>query len=378
MMRLTLTLVLFLWTVPLYAFDSAARAIMVIDHETGTVLLNKNADLPIPPASMSKLMTLNMVFEALEDGRITLDTRFRVSKNAVAIRGSTMFLRVGEQVSVHDLLQGIIVQSGNDACVTIAENLTGSETAFVQQMNERARALGMMDSNFANATGWPHPNHKMSPRDLLFLANRLLNEFPQYYPMFSQREFTWDGVTQPNRNPLLGQLYGADGFKTGHTQEAGYGLVGSVKQGNRRVLFVISGLNSAADRAKEAEKIATWALRSFKRQELFNPNDVVAQASVWLGDRDKVNLITKVPISAIAPIGKDKLSLEMVLNTPLPAPIDTTTPQGRLLIKTEGLPTLEYPLYAQNTIAPAGLLKRMKSAMRLLSARYLGFDPFAQ
>ena len=248
---------------PAFSFDTLASSAMVMDQTTGTVLMAKNADLRVPPASMSKLMTLYMLFEALRDERIAFDTEFLVSEKAAKIGGSTMFLREGERVSVRDLIQGIIVQSGNDACVTVAENLAGTETAFADQMTKRAIELGMNNSSFGNSTGWPDPLQRMSARDLVLIADLLIKDFPNYYPFFAQASFTWDGVKQNNRNPLLALGIGADGLKTGHTNEAGYGLVGSARQGNRRIIFMITGLETKAARANEAEKLANWAFGKF-------------------------------------------------------------------------------------------------------------------
>ncbi len=220
--------------VPARAFETRATSAFVVDVTTGTVLLEKDADVPLPPASMSKLMTLNMLFEALADGRVQMDTRFGVSDRAQAMGGSTMFLNTTDRPpTVEELIQGIIVQSGNDACVVVAEALGGTEDAFAIMMTERAEALGMMNSSFGNSSGWPHPAQRMSMEDLAILASRLITEFPQYYHYFSQTEFLFDGRApdnRRNRNPLLKLGIGADGLKTGHTQEAGYGLVGSALQ----------------------------------------------------------------------------------------------------------------------------------------------------
>lgn len=220
-------LALLLAAAPAVALDTSARAALVIDARTGARLLEKNADQPIPPASMSKLMTLDLVFEALSEGRLSLDDTFRVSRKASRMGGSKMFVREGDAIRVEDLLRGVIVQSGNDACVVLAEGLAGSEEAFARRMTERAHELGMTGSRFANATGWPHPEQVMTPEDLVFLARRIIQRFPEYYHFFSETEFTWEGITQRNRNPLLALDIGADGLKTGHTEEAGYGLVGS-------------------------------------------------------------------------------------------------------------------------------------------------------
>ena len=248
---------------PASAFETIARAAMVIDQTTGTVLLAKNENMALPPASMSKLMTLNMLFEALQDGRVTLDTKFTVSAKASKKGGSRMFLRDGERVSIENLIKGIIVLSGNDACIVVAENLAGSEEDFARIMTARARKLGMKNSTFANATGWPDPNQRMSAADLVFLANRIITQFPEFYGYFSIKSFSWADIDQNNRNPLLGLVEGADGLKTGHTQEAGYGLVGSAKQGDRRVVLMITGLNSVQERAREGERLMNWAFRQF-------------------------------------------------------------------------------------------------------------------
>ncbi len=248
------------------AFDTQARAAFVYDVTTRTILMEKDADVPIPPASMSKLMTLNMLFEALHDGRVTMETQFGVSSRAKNMGGSTMFLNENDRPTVEELIQGIIVLSGNDACVVVAEGLAGSEDAFARLMNDRAAALGMTGSTFANASGWPNPNHRMSVHDLGMLAVRLITEFPEYYGYFGQTEYRYDDRAPDNRfnrNPLLHLGIGADGLKTGHTSEAGYGIVGSATQGTRRIVFVISGLTSEKERAEESERIVNWAFRQF-------------------------------------------------------------------------------------------------------------------
>lgn len=247
-----------LTALPAWAFDTKARAAYVLDMGTGTVLLAKQADAPLPPASMSKLMTVYIAFEALRDGRLALDDRLPVSEHAMAYGGSTMFLNTRDRVRVEDLLRGIIVLSGNDACAVIAEALSpdGTEAGFARYMTGRARDLGMTNSTFANSNGWPAPGHVMSVHDLAILAQRLITDFPELYGMFSETDFAFDGrapANTRNRNPILGLGIGADGLKTGHTNEAGYGLVGSAKQGDRRVIFVISGLDSTRARAEEAE-----------------------------------------------------------------------------------------------------------------------------
>jgi len=319
------TTILVLATLPVQAFDTRATSAIVYDVTTGTVLYEKQADVPLPPASMSKLMTLNMLFEALADGRMSLDTRFGVSARAQAMGGSTMFLNTSDRPTVEELIQGIIVMSGNDACVVVAEALGGTEDAFAQMMTERAAALGMVNSSFGNSSGWPHPLQRMSMRDLALLAARLAREFPEYYPYFSQSEFPFDGRAPDNRfnrNPLLKLGIGADGLKTGHTSEAGYGLVGSALQGKRRIVFVISGLTSETARAEDAEAIVNWAFRQFAMKRVARAGVAVAEANVWLGDAPSVGLVPSEDITLLVPsLQRDGVNAVISWNGPIEAPI---------------------------------------------------------
>ena len=240
-----------------YSFDTKAKAAYLIDHTSGAVLLSKNSDLPLPPASMSKLMTLYMTFEFIKAGKLSLDEKLPVSKTAANYTGSTMFLNPTDRVAVIDLIRGIIVLSGNDACAVLAEALSpdGTEAGFAKLMTQRAKQIGLENSIFKNSNGWPANGHLMSVRDLGILAQKLITDFPEYYPMFAEQTYKFDGrapANTRNRNPLLGLGIGADGLKTGHTKEAGYGLVGSAEQDGRRIIFVLSGLNNLEDRAQEA------------------------------------------------------------------------------------------------------------------------------
>ena len=286
------------------AFETQSTAAFLYDIDTDTVLFEKNADTPLPPASMSKLMTLYMLFEALRDGRVTLDTTFSVSTKARQMGGSTMFLDETDRPRVEDLIKGIIVQSGNAACVVVAEGLAGTEDAFARQMNARGIEIGLTNSTFANSTGWPNANHRMSIRDLGVVATRLITDFPEYYGYFALEEFEFDGRSPSNRfnrNPLLGLGIGADGLKTGHTQEAGYGLVGSAKQGDRRVIFTITGLDTAQGRAQESESIVNWAFRQFAERTVTTAGTVVAEAEVWMGAQETVGLVAKEDVSLLLP-----------------------------------------------------------------------------
>lgn len=361
--------------VPAQALETAARAAMVIDYDTGTVLLAKNADEPLPPASMSKLMTLNMVFEALEAGRITLDEKFAVSASAVAVRGSSMFLNTQDRVTVDDLIKGVIVLSGNDAAVVLAEGLGGTEAEFSRQMTVRARELGMMNSTFVNATGWPGEGQVMSARDLVFLTRRLIKTFPQYYTYFAIREFPFDGRTPDNRfnrNPLLALDIGADGLKTGHTNEAGYGLVGSAVRNGRRVIVMITGMESASARSSEAERLMSWAFREFSMNTLFEGDVEIARAEVWLGEAAEVGMAPVGDISLLLSYRTlPNIKAEVVFEGPIEAPITAGEMLGELVIEVPDRGVLRFPLAAMTDVAEAGFMDRFKAAFRILKTRVM-------
>jgi len=352
------------------AFETRARAAYVVDQTSGTVLLSKNADQPLPPASMSKLMTLNMLFEALRDGRVTLETRFPVSTRAMAMGGSTMFLTERDRPTVEELIQGIIVQSGNDACVVVAEGLAGTEEAFARLITERAHTLGMENSTFANASGWPHPNQRMSMKDLGILAMRLIDEFPEYYGYFREDEFDYDGRAPQNRfnrNPLLGLGIGADGLKTGHTSEAGYGLVGSALQGGRRVTFVVSGLTSETERSEEGERIINWAFRQFVQREVLHDGDRLAEADVWMGQIEKVALVAPHDIEVLFPaLVRGEVEAEVNYFDPIIAPIAKGQELGELVIKRPNMEPMRVPLVAERAVTRGGFVPRLRSATKVL------------
>jgi len=357
------------------AFETSARGAYVLDATTGTVLLNKNADTPLPPASMSKLMTLYVAFEAVRDGRLSLDERLPVSQHAMSFGGSTMFLDTTDRVRVEDLLRGIIVLSGNDACVVIAEALSpdGTEAGFARYMTQRAQALGMTNSVFRNASGWPAEGHVMSMRDLGLLARHIIEDFPEFYPMFAEREFRFDGRAPSNiynRNPLLGLGIGADGLKTGHTQAAGYGLVGSAMQGDRRVIFAITGLDSAAQRARESEAIVNWAFRQFARKTVLRAGQEVARASVWMGEADTVGLAPAEDFETLLPVlDSERLSAEVVYTGPVRAPVAKGDPLAELVLAPEGLPEMRVPLVATEAVAQGGFATRLRMVAGELLAR---------
>ncbi|MEP1202074.1 D-alanyl-D-alanine carboxypeptidase family protein [Tateyamaria sp.] len=350
------------------AFDTRATSAYVIDHTTGTVLLNKNADEPLPPASMSKLMTLYMAFEAIERGQLSMTDELVVSAHANSFGGSTMFLRTGERVTVENLIRGIIVLSGNDACVVIAEALSpdGTEGGFARLMTRRAQEMGMTNSAFANSSGWPAAGHLMSMRDLGLLAQNLLTDFPEYYPMFAETEFLFDpeeASNRFNRNPLLKLGIGADGLKTGHTREAGYGLTGSAKQGDRRIIFVLSGMDSGAVRAQESEAIVNWSFRQFAQRTLAPAGQRLAVADVWEGAEPQVGLVPAEDVNVLLPVlSAAALSAEVVYTGPIQAPIAAGTPLAELVLQPEGLPEVRIELVAETDVDHGGFLAKVSTA----------------
>lgn len=373
--RLLCLLAFLALTGPAQAFETRAKAAWIYDMATQTVLMDKNADQSLPPASMSKLMTLNMLFEALRDGRVALDAEFSVSARAKAMGGSTMFLNERDRPTAMELIKGIIINSGNDACVVVAEGLAGTEEAFSRQMTERARALGMTNSSFTNASGWPDPGQRMSMRDLGILAKRLIEEFPEYYPIFAETEFNYAdraSANRHNRNPLLKLGGGADGLKTGHTSEAGYGLVGSAKQGNRRVIFVMTGLTSETERAEEADRMMNWAFRQFVLKTVIKAGQRVADAEVWLGEDASVGLVAAEDVSMLVPaLVQDGVKAEVTYTGPLHAPLAAGAQVGTLKISVPDLPEREIPLMTESAVAAAGFMGRLEKAAVVLRERFL-------
>jgi D-alanyl-D-alanine carboxypeptidase (penicillin-binding protein 5/6) len=354
------------------AFETVAKSAIIFDTNSKLVLMQKNADLALPPASMSKLMTLNMVFEALEDGRLRLDDTLPVSKLAEKYGGSTMFLTTQDTVTVEELIRGVVVLSGNDASAVLAEALSpdGTEVGFAKMMTKRAKSLGMQNSTFENSNGMPSINHKMSVRDLSTLANRLITVFPQYYGYFAEKEFRFNNRAPDNRfnrNPLLKMNIGADGLKTGHTRESGYGLVGSAVQGDRRIIFVLSGLRSESVRAKEAKRMATWAFRQFTTVKLAEKGEVVDTASVWLGLSKKVNMVVESDIDILVPVlEKENISTQLVYLSPIKAPIAAGTKIAELIVSIPELADKSFPVVAGETVAEGNFWGRFKASTTIL------------
>lgn len=363
---------------PATAFDTRANAAYVYDLTTATVLLDKNADQPLPPASMSKLMTLYVAFEAMERGLLRMTDELVVSSHANSYGGSTLFLKTGERVTVEDLIRGIIVLSGNDACVVIAEALSpdGTEGGFARLMTRKAQDMGMTNSTFANSNGWPAAGHRMSMRDLGLLTTRIIEDFPEFYPMFAETEFLFDATESANRfnrNPLLKLGIGADGLKTGHTKEAGYGLTGSAKQGNRRIVFVVSGMTSSAVRAQEAEAIVNWSFRQFAQRTLASGGQRIATAAVWEGAEPEIGLVPVDEISILLPVLADtKVEAEVIYTGPIQAPITAGTPLAQLVFQPEGLPQQRFDLVAESDVAHGGFLATVSTAAMSLIDRLGG------
>ena len=368
-------LVLLALALPGHAFETRAKSAFVVDVTTGTVLLNKNADIPLPPASMSKLMTIYVAFEAIRDGRLALDERLPVSRNAMSYGGSTMFLDTTDRPTVEDLLRGIIVTSGNDATAVIAEALSpdGTEAGFARFMTRRAAQMGMTNSTFKNSNGWPAEGHVMSMRDLALLSRRLIEDFPEFYPIFSETEFKFDGRAPQNtrnRNPLLKLGIGADGLKTGYTPAAGYGLAGSAVQKGRRVIFVISGLQSAQARAEEAEAIINWAFRQFVEKTVVTSGKRLAEADVWMGEVPKVGLTVAEDLRTLIPaIGSEEITGELVYTSPIRAPIAKGDELGELVFSPADLPETRVKLVAAEDVARGGFMARMRTVSELLLTR---------
>ena len=348
------------------AFDTLAKNALLMDAETGFVIYEKNADIPMPPASMSKLMTAYMIFDALKNGKITLEDEFTTSENAWKKGGaksgsSTMFLKPYEKVKVKDLLRGIIVQSGNDACIVAAENMAGTEEAFAELMNEKAKELDLKNATFRNATGLPDENHKMSAKDLAKLAQALINHFPEYYPIYSEKSFTYNGIKQGNRNPLLYTMDGADGLKTGHTEVSGYGLTGSAKTPDgRRLIMVLNGMKSMNERREESQKVMNWGVVGFENITLFKKNQVIEKIPVWLGTADEVQAVAATDFKITNQKGrKPSPEMKIIYNSPVEAPVQAGQKLGTLIIST-GTGNRSLDLIAAESVEKVGYFGKIK------------------
>ncbi len=352
--------------------ETSAKQAIVLDYDTGTVLFEKNADQLMSPSSMSKLMTVYMVFKKLQDNSWSLSNQLPVTETAwkkhYKTDESLMFLPVGSMASVDDLLKGVVIQSGNDACSVLAEAISGSEEAFAEEETRTARKeLGMRNSTFRNASGTPDPDHLTTARDLSILAKHLIQDFPDYYPLFAEKSFMYNNIKQDNRNPLLWTTQGADGLKTGHTDAGGYGLTASVKRGDRRVVMVLNGMESQKERWDESQRMIEWAFREFDDYVLFKGGEIVGDADVWLGTQASVQLKAGSRYVATLPRhARQDLKVTAIYDNPIAAPIAKDQLVGRLVITAPGMPAVEVPLLAAADVPKLGLGGRMGAAFRYL------------
>ena len=355
------------WALGAQAFETTAREAILIDQGTGSVLFEKNADEPTQPSSMTKMMTIYLTFEALTNGSLGLDDELAVSKRAWRMQGSKMFVDVNSRVKVADLLRGVIVQSGNDATVVLAEGLAGTEEAFAERMTAKAHELGMAGTTFLNSSGWPADGHVTTVRDLATLAVATIQDFPTHYPLYSETSFEYNGIKQDNRNPLLYKAIGADGLKTGHTETAGYGLTASAIRDGRRLVLVVNGIESVEKRAEEAEKLLDWGFRETRNYELFAAGVSVIDADVWLGAADRVPMVVESPL--VVTLSRDArrdMTVKVIYDGPIPAPIAKGTVIGKLIVEAPGFPVAESDLLAGENVEKLSTLWRMIAAAAYL------------
>ena len=348
------------------AIESIAKTALLIDLSTGEVLLDKNSDEKTYPSSMTKIMTALMAFEKIKDGTLSMDQEFLISKKAWKMGGSKMFIEVDKKVKVSDLLLGVVVQSGNDASIAIAEGISGSEETFAIEMNNLGKKIGLNNTNFTNSSGWPNDNHYTTAKDLAKVAQYTLNEHPELYEMYAITEFTYSGIKQDNRNPLLYSFEGADGFKTGHTQAAGYGLVGSAERGGRRLLLVLNGLETSRSRAQESLRLMDWGFNNFQLVDFYKQGEFVIEASTWLGKQEKVKLSSQQDISVSIPKTHiSDMKVEVLVEEPIPTPISINDQVGLVQISYADK-KLQYPLLASENIEQKGFFSRITSALYYL------------
>jgi D-alanyl-D-alanine carboxypeptidase (penicillin-binding protein 5/6) len=350
--------------------DTQARQAIIVDANTGTVLMEKNADELMTPSSMSKLMTVYMVFDRLKTGSLKMTDELPVSETAwkknYKSEGSLMFLPVHSMVKVSDLIRGVIIQSGNDACSVLAEGLAGSEATFAERETIKSREIGLTKSTFKNASGWPETGHQMTARDLSVLALRLISDFPDYYPIFAEKTFVFNNIKQDNRNPLIWQnINGADGLKTGHTEDGGYGEVGSVIRDGRRVILVLNGMTSIRMRAEESERLIEWAFREFDDYKLYKAGETVTEANVDLGVEKSVALnLAKDVMVTLPRTARHDMKVTTKFESPLPAPIKKGAEVGVLTITAPGVQPLQFPLVAAESVERLGFFGRLGATIK--------------
>ena len=346
---------------------SPAKQIIIYDHESNEVLFEKNADQIMKPASMAKVMTAYIIFDKLKDQSLQMSDTFLVSNRAWRMGGSRSFLELNTNVSIKDLLLGLIVQSGNDAAVVLAEGISGGEEAFAREMNRYAKILGMNNTYFTNATGWPHPDLKTTSRDLIILTRNIINNFPKLYELFNEKIFTYNNIKQSNRNPLLYSMNGADGLKTGHTNESGYGLIGSVKKNNRRVSIVINGLNSKKKRTFESKRLFNIVFRETALLSLFNDKKSLARGNIWLGKQPQVDLVAEKAFKKIiSPLELNKTKIKIQWKDPISAPIAKGDKVGDIFIDIPGKELIKQNIVSSQNVDTMSTFMKAKSILMYL------------
>ncbi len=358
-------------------FSSSAPQAMLMDADTGTILHSKEAETRIPPASLAKLMTMEVVFHRLKEGTLSLTDKFYVSENAwrtggANSGGSTMFAELNSDIELENLIRGVIIQSANDGCIIIAEGLAGTEQAFANLMNERARAIGLNNSNFTNSTGLPDENQYVTLNDLAKLAQYMIREYPGYYSYYSEPDFEWNGILQRNRNPLLPMDIGADGMKTGYTEASGYGIVGSAVRNGQRLITVLSGMESQKERAEEARKILDWGFRAFEKLNLFNEQEILGSIPVYGGEVSSVGVTGQDPIEIYLPVGnRDRLRARIAYNYPVYPPIEKGDRVATLKVWIGDTLSQETPLYAVDPVGKGGITRQATDALKELMTSWI-------
>ncbi len=344
--------------------DTPADFVVIMDAETGDVVYEKNGYESMAPASMSKLMTIAIVFDAIKQGVYTMDDKFYVSRKAWKMEGSKMWVLVDTDVRIEDLLRGVIVQSGNDACIVLAEGVAGTEEAFAERMTEFGKKIGLRNSTFKNSTGWPHPEHRTTAYDLSVLSRYLINEFPEHYAIFAETEFTWNDIKQENRNPLLFLDLGADGLKTGHTEESGYGLTASAVRDGRRMIISFNGLDSKRQRSSEARRLIDASFREFKSYDLLASGEEVVQAKTWNGTLSRVPLVVNDDVRVVMHrSARSDMQVKVKYQSPLQAPIAAGQEVGSLVVSAPGIEDRSVPLYAGKDVGQVGFVGHMMTAV---------------
>ncbi len=369
MKHLIITAFLIVLSAPALAFETPAREAVAVDYDTGVTLFAKEADTRTFPASMTKMMTAYLAFQRLASGDLTMDDRFTVSEKAWRMQGSKMFVELNNRIRVEDLLRGVIVQSGNDACVVLAEGLAGSEAQFAEMMNETAAKIGMAGTHFVNSDGWPDDNHYTTVRDLSTLAYHLIKDFPQYYSMWAEPDYTYHNITQQNRNLLLYRNMGVDGLKTGHTEQAGYGITVSGKdEDGRRVIAVVHGLDSEKSRADAAAELYQFALSAFDNKTVLKPGVTLGEAPTWYGVKPMVALTVaeEKPIT-LPKVGRDKTEFVLSYSAPLQAPLAKGTPVGELIIHAPGLSEQKIAVVTAEDVSEVGFTDRALMNLKMMT-----------